>query len=271
MSQDNNPKRALVTGSSSGIGAAIARKLARAGHSVVVHGRDRVRTEKVAAEIRAAGGRALPVLGELTQPGIPEQIQQQVDAEIGGLDILVNNAGGRPGGWNHMDWFGIPPEDWLQAFKLNVMATVAMIERFAPGMKARGWGRIIQISSGIHLQQPAVFPDYQAAKAAEVSITRSLFRSLAGTGVTANVVTPGIIYTPGSDAELNKAAGAVGLKVWQDDERKLATQFFKLAANRLGRPDDIATAVLYFCGPDTDYVTGAHLVIDGGGATPYMF
>lgn len=263
-------KRALVTGSSSGIGEAIAKKLAAAGFSLVVHGRDEQRTAKVASDIRAAGGQAMTVTGDLTVAGIPAAIKAKIETQIGGVDVLVNNAGGRPTGWNHMDWLGIPAEQWIDCYKLNVVASAQMVEQFVPGMKTRGWGRVIQISSGIHLQQPPMFPDYQAAKAAEVNMTRSLSRALSGTGITANTVTPGIIYTPGSDPELNKAASVLGLKNWQEDERKLATEFFRLATTRMGRPDDIAEAVLYMCGPNSGYVTGAHLVIDGGGASPYV-
>jgi NAD(P)-dependent dehydrogenase (short-subunit alcohol dehydrogenase family) len=228
------------------------------------------RTDKVATSIREAGGRAFAVTGDLTEPGVATRIKQQCEAELGGIDILVNNAGGRTSGWEHMDWFGIKAEEWLEVYKLNVVASVQMIEQFVR-QQTRGWGRVVQISSGIAIQQPPVFPDYQAAKAAEVNMTGSLSRKLAGSGVTANAISLGIIHTPGSDAELNKAAGALGMKNWQEDERKLALGFFRIAAGRVGRPEDVAAAVLYMCGTDSGFLTGAHLVLDGGGATPYMF
>lgn len=271
MAEESVPRRALVTGSSSGVGEGIAKGLAQAGYAVVVHGRDKARTEQVAKGIRDSGGRAFAVTGDLVEPGAAARIKQQCEAELGGIDILVNNAGGRTSGWNHMDWFGIKSEEWVEVYKLNVVASAQMIEQFVPGMKQRGWGRVIQISSGIAIQQPPVFPDYQAAKAAEVNITGSLSRALSGTGVTANVISLGIIHTPGSDGELNKAAHGLGMKQWQEDERKLALGFFRIAAGRIGRPEDVAAAVMYMCGPNSGFLTGAHLVLDGGGATPYMF
>lgn len=271
MTDESIHRRVLVTGSSSGVGEGIAKKFGKVGYEVVVHGRDKARAEKVANAIRADGGRAIAVTGDLVERGVAARIKEQCEEQLGGIDILINNAGGRPGGWDHMDWLGIASEQWLAAYELNVVASAQMIEQFVPGMKTRGWGRVVQISSGIAIQQPPVFPDYQAAKSAEVSMTGSLSRALAGTGVTANVISLGIIHTPGSDAELNKAAGALGMKNWQEDERKLALGFFRIAAGRVGRPEDVAAAVLYMCGPDSGFLTGAHLVLDGGGATPYMF
>ncbi|WP_322047955.1 SDR family oxidoreductase [Paraburkholderia sp. J67] len=260
-------KRALVTGSSSGIGEGIAHQLAEAGATVVVHGRNPQRTSAVARAINERGGRAISVTGDLTEDGVAAHIREQVDAELGGIDVLVNNAGGRYAGFDHMDWFGIPAQDWLGSYKLNVVAAALMIEQFVPGMKARGWGRAIQISSGIAIQQPPVFPDYQAAKTAVVSLSGSLAKALSGSGVTSNTISAGVIYTPGSDGELDKAARAFGMDDWQKDERRFALEFFHHAVPRVGRPGDIAGAVLYMASQQADFITGAHLVVDGGGAS----
>jgi NAD(P)-dependent dehydrogenase (short-subunit alcohol dehydrogenase family) len=260
-------KRALVTGSSSGIGEGIARRLAEAGVTVAVHGRNPGRTSAVADAIKAAGGQAIAVTGDLVEDGAAERIRDRIDAQLGGVDILVNNAGGRFAGFNHMDWFGIPAADWIGSYKLNVVAAALMIEQFVPGMKERGWGRAIQISSGIAIQQPPVFPDYQAAKTALNSLSGSLAKALGGTGVTSNVISAGVIYTPGSDDELAKAANAFGLEDWKKEERRFALEFFHHSVGRMGRPDDLAAAVLYMASPLADFVTGAHLVVDGGGAS----
>jgi NAD(P)-dependent dehydrogenase (short-subunit alcohol dehydrogenase family) len=260
-------KRALVTGSSSGIGEGIARRLAQAGVTVAVHGRDAGRTHAVAEAIKSAGGKAIEVIGDLVADGTAQKIREKVDAELGGIDILVNNAGGRFAGFNHMDWFGIPAREWVGSYQLNVVAAALMVEQFVPAMKQRGWGRTIQISSGIAIQQPPVFPDYQAAKAALVSMSGSLAKALTGSGVTSNVISAGIIYTRGSEAELAKAAKAFGMADWQKEERRFALEFFHHTVGRMGRPDDLAAAVLYMASQQADFVTGAHLVVDGGGAS----
>jgi NAD(P)-dependent dehydrogenase (short-subunit alcohol dehydrogenase family) len=110
-----------------------------------------------------------------------------------------------------------------------------------------------------------VFADYQAAKAAEINYARSLSRGLAGTGVTANAISVGIIATPDSDAELGKAASSLGLTGnWREHERVIALKAFRQSVGRIGRVDDIAEAVAYVASPRADFVTGTNLVVDAG-------
>jgi 3-oxoacyl-[acyl-carrier protein] reductase len=258
-------KRALVTGSSSGIGAAIARMLAREGVTVVVHGRDAERTRGVADGIRHAGGLAHPVTADLASEGAGNTLRAFVDSSMGGIDILVNNAGGRPAGWSRNGWLGQSPNTWLDTYSVNVLATARLIDAFTPSMVGLGWGRVIQISSAIALHQPPHFPDYQAAKAAEINLTRSLSRALAGSGVTSNVISCGIIHSPGSQNELQDITRELGLgPTWQSAERKLGLEVFRQSVGRVGRADDIAGAVAYLASPLGDFITGINLVIDGG-------
>ena len=135
-------KRALVTGSSSGIGAEIARMLAAEGVSVVIHGRDRERATQVATEIASAGGTSTVVTGDLREPASVAEIVRQVNQSIDGIDILVNNAGGNRGG-ERRSWLETPPEAWLDNFASNTLPAVRLAQAFAPGMIARGWGRMI--------------------------------------------------------------------------------------------------------------------------------
>ncbi len=257
-------KRALVTGSSSGIGSAIALMLAADGADVVVHGRDQERTSKVAAAVREIGVQADEVVGDLTDPGRVDAICRQLLAS-GGVDILVNNAGGRHGGWARDGWFATSPPEWLETYKLNVISAATLINCLVPAMTERGWGRVIQIASAVALHQPPNFPDYQAAKAAEMNLTRSLSRGLAGTGVTANCISAGIIYTPGSGAELASIAAELGLEGgWRAHERQIAVDVFKQTTPRVGLPEDIAAAVCYLASPRSGFVSGSNLVIDGG-------
>lgn len=258
-------RRALVTGSSSGLGEATAIKLASEGAHVIVHGRNADRTNKVAERIRAKGGQAMAVTGDLCETDDLNRVADEIGAQLGGIDILVNNAGGRVAGWSHTEWLGISAEDWMATYRLNVIATINLIERFVPGMKERGWGRTIQIASCIAIQQPPRFPDYQAAKAAEMNLSRSLSKSLAGSGVTSNSVGVGIIHTPGSDEELVGIAAHAGMQgAWQDNERAIALDIFRQTVGRVGRPDDVANAVAFLASPCADFISGTTVMIEGG-------
>jgi len=157
--------RVLVTGSSSGIGAGIARVLAAEGAVVAVHGRDATRAAAVAAEVRSAGGNAVVVLGDLASEEGTSSVADAVDAALGGIDVLVNNAGGKTSPGNPA-WFEIPWTDWVGTYEQNIGAAVRLIHRFVPGMCERGWGRVIQIGSASATQPEAGLGEYQAAKAA---------------------------------------------------------------------------------------------------------
>jgi 3-oxoacyl-[acyl-carrier protein] reductase len=256
-------KRALVTGSSSGIGREIALRLAGEGATVIVHGRNVDRSRNVADEIRSAGGDAEVVVGDLTFAAETDALLDEVLA-AGGADILVNNAGGRAGGFTPEPVWETSVDQWLATYQLNVLSCVAATQRLVPGMIERRWGRVIHIASAVASHQPPAFADYQAAKAAEINYARSLARGLGGSGVTANSISVGIIATPDSEAELLKAAATLGTDDWRAVEKEIATTVFRQQVPRIGRPEDIAWAVAYLASPRADFVTGTNLVIDAG-------
>ena len=139
-------KRALVTGSSSGLGAAIALELAAEGVSVAVHGRDRARTEHTARAIEELGMQAVVTVGDLMKDADADAVADAALTGLGGIDILVNNAGAVLR-MDNPPWEEVTPQEWIDSFNLNVGAAVRLTRRMVPGMKERGWGRVINISS----------------------------------------------------------------------------------------------------------------------------
>lgn len=257
-------KRALVTGASGGIGACIASVLAAEGVAVVVHGRDEKRASVVANQITAAGGKAVIALGDLaTETGVAA-VAAAADAAFGGIDILVNNAGA-PSDAPGIGLFELDPKEWVATYERNLISALRLSRHFAEQMKARGWGRIIQISSALAYAPRGIQGDYTASKAALNNFTFNLSRALANTGVTVNGVSPGMTVTPMLEKWLANIAEANGLghDVVKGEEFVLKNMF-KAAVGRLGQPQDIANAIAYIASPLADYINGTTLRVDGG-------
>jgi NAD(P)-dependent dehydrogenase (short-subunit alcohol dehydrogenase family) len=250
-------KRALVSGSSAGLGRAIAQALAAEGASVVVHGRDAERATSVAAGIRASGSDAVAVVGDLATDVGADAVAEAA----GDVDILVNNAGRFDG----LPWSKLTADMWAQIYQANVISGVRLIERLVPGMRRRGWGRIIQIGGGLAIQPGADQPHYNATLAARHNLTVSLARELAGTGVTANTVAPGAILTESvREMAVQVAAHRGWGPAWDDIEAAAATHWFPNDVGRFGRPEEIAAAAVFLASIHTDYISGAVLRVDGG-------
>lgn len=255
-------RRALVTGSSSGIGTDIARMLIAEGCKVVVHGRDRTRTEAVAAEVGAAG----VALGDLSTGEGVAAVHEAAVASLGGpLEILVNNAGGSVSDSTTRPVLDVSIDDWEANYRGNTLAAVRLAQRSVPDMVAAKWGRLIQISSAVALQPNALGPDYSGAKASLNNFTVSLAQSLHSTGVTVNTVTPGIIMTNGLIGFARSTYGNPDMTVEQITERMVADRIFDLPpAGRLGIGEDIGLAVCLLASPRSGFVTGSNYRVDGG-------
>jgi NAD(P)-dependent dehydrogenase (short-subunit alcohol dehydrogenase family) len=254
-------KRALVTGSTGGIGEIIAKVLAREGARVLVHGRRDAEAKRVVSDIEKAGGSAIAVLGDLATD---EGAKQAIDGveKSGGVDILVNNAGT----WDGRAWFEVEPAEWGALYNANVVASVRMIKALAPAMKKAGWGRIIQMASGVATAPPpGREPHYAATKAALVNLTVGLGKEMLGSGVTVNAVSPGIVLTPVIEGAFRGLAQQRG---WGNDwaviERHVMTEVFHMPNGRMGRPDDIANLIAYVASPLGGYIHGTNLHVDGG-------
>ncbi|ETK36006.1 SDR family NAD(P)-dependent oxidoreductase [Microbispora sp. ATCC PTA-5024] len=253
-------KRALVTGSSSGLGEATVRLLAAEGAAVVVHGRDERRTQAVAEAIRADGGKADIAIGDLTGDDGADAVASAALAG-GPVDILVNNAGA----YRHLSWADATPDTWRDTYEGNVISGVRMIQRLVPFMRERGWGRVITIGGGLAVQPMHQHPQYNATLAARHNLAVSLARELRGTGVTSNVVAPGAILVDAVKDLLTEIAPARGWgESWEQIEQDATNELVPNDIERLGRPEEIATAVAFLASPLSGYISGASLRVDGG-------
>lgn len=241
-------KRALVTGSSRGIGKALALGLAQAGAEVAVHCSGSAQgAQAVAEQVKALGRRALVISQDLLAPDCAGAIWQAVEAGFGGLDILVLNASiqyAKP-------WENITAQDFTQQMQVNVNASLALMQRAVPGMRERRWGRIVTVGS---VQEVKPHPDmlvYSASKAAQTMMVRSLARQLAAQGITVNNLAPGVIMT-----DRNAQAYA--------DEAYRAQVTGLIPAGFWGEPEDCVGAALLLCSEAGRYITGQNLLVDGG-------
>jgi 3-oxoacyl-[acyl-carrier protein] reductase len=252
-------KVALVTGSSSGIGRAIALCLAGEGASVVVTGRDSARVNAVASEVRATGAKALTVLADI---GVEEGVKELVAATVekfGRVDILVNSAGTSL----IRDSLVFPDEEFRYEMELMFFCVVRACNEVIPQMRKAGWGRIINISS-IYGKQPGGLFDYDAIKAAVNMLTKDLANFLAKDNILVNAVCPGPIRTPlweapgaGGD-QLGKVLGMSGKEAmaW------VAEQHIPLG--HFGLPEDIANLVTFLASDRAKFITGQAINVDGG-------
>ena len=240
---------ALVTGSSRGIGAAIAKQLAAAGASVGINYRTNANAaDQVIDEIRAAGGEALRVPGDVSDENSADAVVKTTADRLGRLDILVNNAGIT----RDRLVMRMNAEDWDEVLTVNLRGTF-LPSRFAiPLMVRQRYGRIVNISSVVGLSGNPGQANYAASKAGQIGLAKAIAREVASRNITVNAVAPGFIEldSGGMTGELN------------DEQRSQVLS--RVPAGRFGSAEDVASAVLYLVSPAASYITGQTLTIDGG-------
>ena len=261
-------KRALITGSQRGTGAVVAAHLAREGATVFVHGLTPADSQDaVAQELRDAGYHAHAVTGDIRSDEGADRLVQELQQQAEGVDILVNNYGAPASG----DWHTATTAQWVEVYEQNVLSAVRMIDRFVPGMRERRWGRVIQVATIGAMRPNKRMPHYYASKAAMANLTASLVKELAGTGVTVNTLSPGLIHTPEVEANFRALAQRRG---WGDDWTEIEARGVELLmpnpCGRMARREEVADLVAFIASERAGYLNGAHLRIDGG-ATDLAF
>jgi NAD(P)-dependent dehydrogenase (short-subunit alcohol dehydrogenase family) len=250
-------KRALVTGSTAGIGFAIARGLARERAEVIVNGRTERKVAEAVQRISSeVGSHARGIAADLSSA---EGVMRLV-AEAGRIDILVNNVGI----FEPIPFLEINDQDWFRIFEVNVMSGVRLTREFLPHMLKRNFGRVIFISSESGLQIPPEMVHYGVTKTAQLALSRGIAESVAGTGVTVNAVLPGPTRSEGAVDFLSKVAAEHKTDIAAVEEEFIRTMRPSSLIRRLAEPDEVANLVVFLCGEGASAITGAALRVDGG-------
>ncbi|MHC8380608.1 SDR family NAD(P)-dependent oxidoreductase [Pseudomonas sp. LB3P14] len=251
-------KRALVTGSTAGIGLATARALAAEGAHVTVNGRTQARVDSAVGELRRdlPGAIITGVAADLSSREGCETLLCQLQE----VDLLVNNLGI----FEPKSFEQIADEDWLRFFETNVLSGVRLSRHYVRGMRSRDWGRIVFVSSESALQIPAEMVHYGMTKTAQLAVARGLAETLVGTNVTVNSVLPGPTSSEGVGAIVARMAAEREVDIATVEREFLSTARPSSLLQRFTTPAEIAALITYVCSAQASATTGAALRADGG-------
>ncbi len=237
-------KVAFVSGGTRGIGLAIARALSDEGATVVVAGRDLERSRVIADEI---GGHGFQL--DTAKRGEAEKVLEEVASTVGVIEILVTNTGGPPAG---SDAVGFSVEEWEDAYRNLVLAPMAMVKHVLPGMRQRGWGRVVNVSSSTTREPAPNLMLSNTHRSATLAAFKTIARQVAAEGITLNSVLPGRIETERL------------IELYGSQEKAEAMARDEIPAGRLGTREEFAAVAAFLCSQQAAYVTGAALLVDGG-------
>lgn len=244
-------KIALITGAAGGLGQAFAKRLAEDGAHVVLV--DLQPCDDTVKLVRAAGREAMPVICDITLEESVSRLAADVDRRFGRCDILINNAGIYP----IQPFEQLTFADWRRVMALNLDAVFLVTRAFAPGMKQRGWGRVINLSSSTFNMVASGYTHYIASKGGVIGFTRALATEMANHGVTVNAISPSLTRTPGTESRMPRP----GRKDMDEEFEQIA----KIQAiRRVQVPEDLTGVVSFLASDDSAFMTGQTLYVDGG-------
>jgi 3-oxoacyl-[acyl-carrier protein] reductase len=245
-------KNALVTGGSRGLGRQAALALAREGVNVAICARGKDRLDETANELKALGVNVSASVADLGDAAAAEAMYERTAGELGSIDILVNNVGGSMG---TSDLLSSSVDDFQKVMDVNLWSAVRLMKQALPGMKERGWGRVINIASIYGREWGGTAP-YMTAKAAMIAATKSAAMTLASTGVTVNAIAPGSILFPGGSWE----------RFMNNNTPEAVEEFIarNLPAGKFGWPEPIGATVAFLASQHADLIMGACINVDGG-------
>ena len=258
MRIDLSGKRAIVTGSTEGIGFAIAGGLAAAGAEVAITGRAQDRIDDAITRIKAElpDARLIGVVADLGSAAGCDALTQAVTA----TDILVNNVGI----FAQSPFFEIPDADWMRFFEVNVMSAVRLSRAYMPAMLEADWGRIVLLSSESATNIPVEMIHYGVTKTAMLGLSRGLAKLATSSGVTVNAVMPGPTLTDGVERMLQAQADQEGKTVEEAGQQFVKMHRQSSIIQRMATPQEVASMVVYICSEQASATTGAALRVDGG-------
>jgi NAD(P)-dependent dehydrogenase (short-subunit alcohol dehydrogenase family) len=253
-------RRALVTGASAGIGAAVVRGLVARGVTVACCARSQQGLDELVASIEHDGDRerVRPYVADMSDAASTASFLEAVATDVGDVDIVVNNVGASPS----RNFLYMSDDEWSSLFELNLMSAVRCTRAFLPHMRRQHWGRVVMVSTGAAKNPDASLVDYAASKAAMVSVAKSLARKYGADNVLVNSVLPGLVHTSMWDRAAGEIAESSGTSVESVFESRSAN----VPLGRFGTPEEIANVVLFLCSEEASYVNGAAIEVDGGRA-----